>query len=96
MEIKVETKSIFYGIMVYWEKVTDAACYTVNLYTKKQKWKIATIVVERNMCYYTFKDLGIQEYLIEVEAENREGHLIAQSKLVDCEPNRYVYTGLLK
>ena len=102
------------GIMAYWHRVDDAACYNVSLYINAQV--ISTKVIERNELYTTFTGLaaidGVTEgviskylravgrspfqlrptymdYYVQVEAENRNGEIIAISDKVKCSVKEF-------
>ena len=75
----VESKSIPFGIMVWWSKCEEAATYQLKLFINNEKLPLLTTVeIERNTFYHTFTGLAEQNYLIEITAENREGEVIAQ------------------
>ena len=93
----VESKTIPFGIMVWWSKCEEAAIYQLKLFINNEKLPLlATVEVERNTFYHTFTGLAAQNYLIEITAENREGEVIAQgttSQSVDDLFHVYGYTG---
>ena len=93
----VESKTIPFGIMVWWSKCEEAAIYQLKLFINNEKLPLlATVEVERNTFYHTFTGLAAQNYLIEITAENREGEVIARgttSQSVDDLFHVYGYTG---
>ena len=93
----VESKSIPFGIMVWWSKCEEAATYQLKLFIDNEKLPLLTTVeIERNTFYHTFTGLAAQNYLIEITAENREGEVIVQgttSQSVDNLFHVYGYTG---
>ena len=93
----VESKTIPFGIMVWWSKCEEAAIYQLKLFINNEKLPLlATVEVERNTFYHTFTGRAAQNYLIEITAENREGEVIARgttSQSVDDLFHVYGYTG---
>ena len=55
--MKLMCKPLLNGIMAYWEKVEEAARYTVSLYINEQI--ISTKINDRNELYATFNGLEI-------------------------------------
>lgn len=74
---------IFNGIMAWWSSVEDAARYIVTLYINDAP--ISEKIVERTEKYYSFTGLAaislrsLDIYYIKVQAENRNGEIIAES-----------------
>lgn len=56
IKMKLFCKPLLNGIMAYWEKVEDAASYTVSLYVNKQI--ISTRIIERSEMYTSFSGLA--------------------------------------
>lgn len=54
--MKLMCKPLLNGIMAYWEKVEEAARYTVSLYINEQI--ISTKINDRNELYATFNGLA--------------------------------------
>lgn len=54
--MKLICKPLLNGIMAYWEKVEEAARYTVSLYVNEQI--ISTKINDRNELYATFNGLA--------------------------------------
>lgn len=116
-------KPLINGIMAYWEKIDEAASYTVYLYINNQV--IATRINDRNEMYTAFSGLAAidgvtkglfsalsstvaasgrhtvsiggggsyrpsgpthsgMDYFVQVNAEDREGEIIAKSEKVKC------------
>ena len=113
--MKLICKPLLNGIMAYWERVEEAASYTVSLYINEQV--ISTRVIDRNEMYTTFNGLAaidgwprglfrsLEEtvksvsvhgycrsrfedsglaYYVQVQAENRNGEVIASSDKEKC------------
>lgn len=117
--MKLICKPLMNGIMAYWEKVEEAASYTVSLYINDQV--ISTRINDRNEMYATFSGLAAidgvtkglfsslqgtvasagrhvvgasysrpqpthsgMDYYIQVQAENRNGEVIASSYKQKC------------
>ena len=80
-EMKIYAKSIPYGIMVWWDKCEEAACYNVRLYVSNPRHpngyqELDTVTVARTTFYHTFTGLADQNYIIDVSAEDREGETV--------------------
>lgn len=56
IKMKLFCKPLLNGIMAYWEKVEDAASYTVSLYVNEQI--ISTRIIERSEMYTSFSGLA--------------------------------------
>ena len=110
--MKLICKPLLNGIMAYWEKVEEAASYTVSLYINDQV--ISTRINDRNEMYATFSGLAAidgvtdglfsslrsagviarnyppskphsgMDYYVQVQAENRNGEIIASSDKQKC------------
>ena len=85
-KIRLEVGALFQGIMLYWDKIEDAMQYNVKLYIKS--CEISTVVLDRNTRYYTFQGLAPEfEYFVRVEAEDRNGKIIAISDKQQAKPD---------
>lgn len=119
--MKLICKPLLNGIMACWEKVEEAASYTVALYINEQV--ISTRINDRNEMYATFNGLAAvdgttsglfsslartvastshvvcvggggysrpqptytgMDYYVQVQAENRNGEVIASSDKQKC------------
>ena len=88
-------RGLFEGLVVYWDAVEEAALYRVKLYINYTPFQndyheIASIDVDRNIKYHSFKGLaGINSergldgsrntgynYYVSVQAEDRTGRII--------------------
>ena len=78
--LNVDSSSILYGIMVWWNECEEATRYKVELYLNKNSslQRLAVETVDNNHFYYTFTGLAAQDYTIEVVAENSVGETVAQ------------------
>lgn len=86
LKIDLKIGALFQGIMAYWDKVEDAMQYNVKLYIKS--CEISTVVVDRNTRYHTFQGLAPRfGYFVIVEAEDRNGKIIAISDKQQAEPD---------
>ena len=56
INMKLVCNPLLNGIMAYWEKVEDAASYTVSLYVNEQV--ISTRIIERSEMYTSFSGLA--------------------------------------
>ena len=95
MNVNLNVGKVFQGIMAYWDKVEEAASYTLTLYAldknKKVECEIAIVVLDRNTRYYTFQGLSCNYgYCLKVEAEDRNGEIIARSDRKECDPSNVV------
>lgn len=87
-EIVLNVESMPYGAMVCWKKFDEAeevATYTVRLYMGKSASdcvEICRVDKDRHTAYHTFSGLAksSQNYFVEVEAENRQGEIVARSE----------------
>ena len=121
--MKLICKPLLNGIMAYWEKVEEAARYTV-LYINEQI--ISTKINDRNELYATFNGLAAidgtteglfsslkgvvasvgpsvgglsysrsrpthsgMDYYVQVQAENRNGEVIASSDKAKCSVKEF-------
>ena len=81
--MKLKCYPILNGIMAWWSSVEDAARYIVTLYINDAP--ISEKIVERKKKYYSFTGLAaislrsLDIYYIKVQAENRNGEIIAES-----------------
>lgn len=85
-ELVLNVESMPYGAMVTWRKCDEdeVAAYTVRLYMGKSASDCAEICrvdKDRHTAYHTFSGLAksAQSYFVEVEAENRQGEIVAKS-----------------
>jgi len=86
MNINLNIGKVFQGIMLYWDKIEDAMQYNVKLYIKS--YELSTVVLDRNTRYYTFQGLAPEfEYFVRVEAEDRNGKIIAMSVKQQAKPD---------
>ena len=126
--MKLICKPLMNGIMAYWEKVEEAASYTVSLYINDQV--ISTRINDRNEMYATFSGLAAidgvtkglfsslqgtvasagrnvvhvgggggysrpqpthsgMDYYVQVQAENRNGEVVASSDKVKCSVKEF-------
>lgn len=68
------------GKMFWWDKSEEVAIYKVTLYILDDE--VATIELDRNLAYYTFKDLdGYGIYRFKLEKENRDGNIIGKAEM---------------
>lgn len=84
--IDLKCYPILNGIMAWWSSIENAARYIVTLYINNAS--ISEKVVERTEKYYSFTGLaaislrGPGSYYIKVQAENRNGEIIAESEKI--------------
>ncbi len=93
MNITLHVGQVFQGIMAYWNKIEESVSYTLTLYASdnNNECEIATILLDRNTRYYTFQGLSSKySYSLKVEAEGRDGKIIAQSDREKCYPGDVV------
>lgn len=87
--MNLNVRKTFYGLMLYWNKVENAAVYHVHLSINNgygaviSLQEIASVDVPRNIMYYSFSNLGDLHYFISVEAEDRNGNIIEISDFIE-------------
>lgn len=85
-ELKLDYQPLPYGAMVWWDKCEDAASYSVRLSIiddNRLPHEICQITKDRNTMYHSFTDLGKNSngYTVTVQAEDREGTVLAKGTL---------------
>lgn len=77
---------------LYWLSIEDASAYTVSLYKKRnaeqQKYKIYLLEcfeVDRNRHWITLHNLIGNGYIVLLEAESREGSVIARTRGINVD-----------
>ena len=71
---------------VYWNKIEEASCYHVILYkllnirNARRVLQIADYEIDRNTCYLALDKLADRDFVFKVQAEDRNGNIIAESR----------------
>ena len=83
---------------LYWLPIEEASGYTVSLYKKRltndvkhQKHKIYLLErfeIDRNKHWFTLHDLIGKGYIIILEAENRQGEIIARTRGINLDTEK--------
>lgn len=81
---------------LYWQPIEEASQYNVSLYKyrpmdslEKKLYLLEKFVVDRNKCWITLDNLFGNNYIVRIEAENRNGLPVALSRGIPIQmPNK--------
>lgn len=83
--MEAKTFALPHGIIVQWKPVETAINYHLTLFDPKD-WFMCEIIVEREKCFFVFKDLNVRNengrvlsYKINIKASNRLGEIIDET-----------------
>ena len=72
---------------LFWQSLNEACRYIVSIYkyrpaafVEKKLYLLEKRIVERNQCWCTIENLIGANYIVRIEAENRNGEIIAKSR----------------
>ena len=85
--LEIREEGMPYGFMLWWDKHKDAVRYTVRLYIECDgaEHELSVVEKDRHTAYHTFTNLAYLsrgEYKVSVEAEGRDGTVIAVSRKI--------------